>query len=308
MAHPRRRPKQLVPQERRIYHAELETCPHCGTPLRLSGHYTWRKTVQTLNGVVYVASRPKECPNPGCPQYGQRYPSAAAQQVALPYSTYGLDVVAQIGWWRDHEHLSDTEIHRRLQGRVQISRREVDWLIQQYRLLLACDRQAALDRLTQAVAEYGGLIIALDGLEPEGAQEQLWVVREVLTQTVLAAAWLPRVTAETLGTLLTPAKDFLERHGFPVLATLSDKQSPLEKALETFWPEVRHQWCQAHFLRNLAQPLYEQDLALKTELRHQVRARLRASLREVAAQTPQGAFSPSGGHGPDPDGGSRPEG
>jgi len=121
MAHPRRRPKQLIPQERRIYHAELETCPHCGTPLRLSRHYRWRKTVQTLNGVVYVASRPKECPNPGCPQYGKRYPSAAAHQVALPYSTYGLDVVAQIGWWRDHEHLSDTEIHRRLQrieGRV----------------------------------------------------------------------------------------------------------------------------------------------------------------------------------------------
>jgi len=94
MGPPRRRPKQLVPQERRIYHAELETCPHCGTPLRLSGHYTWRKTVQALNGVVYVASRPKECPNPGCPQDGQRYPSAAAQQVALPDSTYGLDVVA----------------------------------------------------------------------------------------------------------------------------------------------------------------------------------------------------------------------
>ena len=290
MGHLRRRPKQLVPQERRIYHAELELCPHCGTPLRLSGHYMWRKTVQTLDRVVYVASRPKECPNSGCPQYGKRYPSVAAQGVALPHSTYGLDVVAQIGWWRDHEHLSDYEIHRRLQGRVQISRRQVDWLLQQYRLLLACTHQPALERLAQAVAEYGGLIISLDGLEPEGAQEQLWVVREVLTQTILAAAWLPRVTAETLGALLRPVKASLEHHGFPVLATLSDKQTPLEKALETIWPEVRHQWCQAHFLRNLAQPLYERDQALKTELRQQVRARLRASLRQIAAQTPQGVF------------------
>ena len=305
MAHLRRRPKNLVPQERRIYHAELELCPHCGTSLRLSGHYTWRKTVQTLDGAVYVASRPKECPNPSCPQYGKRYPSAAAQRVALPHSTYGLDVVAQIGWWRDHEHLSDHEIHRRLQGRVQISRRQVDWLLQQYRLLLACAQQPSPERLAQAVAEYGGLIISLDGLEPEGAQEQLWVVREVLTQTILAVAWLPRVTAETLGTLLTPVNAFLERHGLPVLATLSDKQRPLEKALETVWPEVRHQWCQAHFLRNLAQPLYERDQVVKTELRQRVRARLRASLREVALQNPEGAFSPSGGHGPEPDGGIR---
>jgi hypothetical protein len=133
------------------------------------------------------------------------------------------------------------------------------------------------------------------------------VVWEVLTQTILLVAWLPRVTAETLRELLRPVKDFLEHQGLPVLATLSDKQSPLEKALTTLWPEVRHQWCQAHFLRNLAQPLYKRDLALKTELRQQVRTRLRVSLREVAAQTPQGTFSPSGGHGPDPDGG-HPEG
>ncbi len=305
MAHLRRRPKHLVPQERRIYHAELELCPYCGTPLRLSGHYTWRKTVQQLDGVVYVASRPKECRNPSCPQRGKRYPSAAAQGVALPHSTYGLDVVAQIGWWRDHEHLSGNEIYHRLEGRVQISRRQVDWLLQQYRLLLACAEQPPLTLLDQAVAEYGGLLISLDGLEPEGAQEQLWVVREVLTGCILAAGWLPRVTAETLGALLEPVKAFLEGHGFPVLATLSDKQRPLVQALEATWPGVPHQWCQAHFLRNLAQPLYERDRALKTELRQKVRTRIRSSLREVAAQTPEGAFSPSSGHRPDPDGGTR---
>lgn len=303
MAHLRRRPKQLVAQERRIYHAELELCPSCGTPLRLSGHYTWRKTVQTLDGVIYVASRPKECCNPGCSQRGKRYPSATAQGVALPHSTYGLDVVAQIGWWRDHEHLSGNEIHHRLQGRIQISRRQVDLLLQQYRLLLACAEQPPPVRLAQAVAEYGGLLISLDGLEPEGAQEQLWVIREVLTESILAAAWLPRVTAETLGKLLAPVKTFLERHAFPVLATLSDKQVPLEKALEAAWPGVRHQWCQAHFLRNLAQPLYERDRALKTDLRQKVRTRIRSSLREVAAQASDGAFSPSDCHRPDCDGG-----
>ncbi len=129
------------------------------------------------------------------------------------------------------------------------------------------------------------------------------MVWEVLTQTIVLVSWLPRVTAEMLGALLTSVNDFLEHQGLPVLATLSDTQAPLEKALETFWPGVRHQWCQAHVLRTLAQPLYARDLALKTDLRQQVRARLRASLREVAAQTPQGVFSPSSGHGLEPDGG-----
>lgn len=130
-------------------------------------------------------------------------------------------------------------------------------------------------------------MISLDGLEPEGAQ-----VREVITESLLAAGWLPRVNAETLGALLAPVK---------VRATLSDKQPPLVGALEATWPEVPHQWCQAHSLRNLAQPLYDRDQALKTDLRREVRQAIRRFLREVTAQAPAGAFSPSGGHRPDPD-------
>lgn len=297
MAHLRRRPKQLVVQQRRIYHAELERCPACGSRLHLSGHYQWRKTVQHLDGVVYVASRSKECRLEGCLRFGKRYPSAGAQAEALPYSTYGLDVVAQIGWWRDREHLGGAEIYDRLCEKIQIGRRHVDLLAQQYRVLLACAERPQPERWTQAVETYGGLIVSLDGLEPEGAQEQLWVVREVLTDTVLAAGWLPRVTQETLETLLTPVKGWFDRHQWPLLATLSDKQVPLEKAVKSVWPDVPHQWCQAHYLRNVADPLYERDRALKTGLRRDVRRQIRDSLREVIGSVSDGAFSPSGGDG-----------
>lgn len=174
MPHLRRRPKELTIQERHIYHAELDRCPSCGEPLHLCGHYNSRKTVQQLDKVVYVASRPKVCCHPTCAMHDKPQPSARAQGVALYYSTYGLDVVAQIGWWRDQEHLSGAEIHRRLQGRIQISRRHVDLLLQQYRLLLACAEAPQADQLAQVVATYGGLILSIDGLEPEGAQEQLW--------------------------------------------------------------------------------------------------------------------------------------
>jgi len=168
----------------------------------------------------------------------------------------------------------------------------MDLLLQQYRLLLACAQHPQLEKLTQTMAEYGGLIISLDGLEPEGAQEQLWVVREVLTDTTLAAGWLPRVNTETLRELLAPVKAFLERHGWLVRATLSDKQGPLVGALKATWPGVPHQWCQAHYLRNVAQPLYDQDQALKTGLRQDVRKAIRRSLKEVATEVPGGAFSP----------------
>src|SRR5438552_8822244 len=100
-----------------------------GTALAPSRHWSWAKTVQQLDRTIYVASRPKRCANPLCAAYGQPLVSATAQQLALPHSSYGLDVVAQLGWWRDHDHLSTAELHALLQGRVQICRRSITLLL-----------------------------------------------------------------------------------------------------------------------------------------------------------------------------------
>src|SRR5439155_13563865 len=153
--------------------------------------------------------------------------------------------------------------------------------------------------LAAAVATYGGLILSLDGLEPEGAQEQLWVVREVLTGTTLAVGWLPRVSQPTLATLLQPVVQLLQQAQWPLLATLSDKQEVVELVLTTLWPSVPHQWCQAHYLRNLAAPIQDRDHALKVALRRDLRQALRPSLRQVAATAEAGAFSPSTGEWPE---------
>jgi hypothetical protein len=149
-----------------------------------------------------------------------------------------------------------------------------------------------MSHLAQAAAEYGGPILHLDGLEPEGAQEQLWTVRELFFTRVLVAGWLPRVNEATLTQLLTPVRDYLDCHSWPVLATLSDKQRVLVNVLQTMWSGAPHQWCQGHYLRNAADPLYDYDHALKTDLRRDVRRTIRRSLSQVAAQAQQGDFAP----------------
>ncbi len=73
-------------------------------------------------------------------------------------------------------------------------------------VLLASADRLDTDILKVAAAELGGLIISVDGLEPEGGQPQLWVVRELLTGSILAAGWLPRVDETTLKEFLTPVK------------------------------------------------------------------------------------------------------
>ena len=286
--------KHLEIQARHIYNSEIKVCPHCGWPLQARSYYQWRKTVQQLDGVVYVASRAKECENPECEHREQSYSSAAAQMVTIPECTYGLDVIAQIGWWRDREHLNRQQIHSRLETkRIQISERQVDHLYARYQVLVGCAERLERKQLEEVVKERGGLIISLDGLEPEGASEQLWVVREVQTDRTLVVGWLPRVNHETLKILLKPVVDL----GLPVLSTGSDKQGCVRKALQEVWPDVPHQWCQSHYLGHATRPIYNYDSTLKTEMRKTIRQEIRTSMGEVLSGSEEPDFSPSVGDG-----------
>ena len=44
---------------------------------------------------------------------------------------------------------------------------------------------------------------------------------------------------------------------------LSDKQTGLMPAVKKVFPKSRYQFCQAHYLRNLAEPLADTDSAFK---------------------------------------------
>jgi len=286
--------KHLEVQERYIYNPEFKVCPHCNEPLQARRHYQWRKTVQHLDRAIYVASQARECVNPRCEHQGQPYTSAAVQMVTVPECTYGLDVIAQIGWWRDKEHLNREQIHTRLRERgVQICEREVDHLYARYQVLLGCAERLDVQRLQEIAKDRGGLIISLDGLEPEGASEALWVVREVQAELILVVAWLSRVNHKTLGALLEPVAA-LE---LPVLATVSDKQGCVAKALREVWSDVPHQWCQPHYLSNATRPIYDLDSELKTALRKTIRREIRESTGEVLSDPERAHFSPSDSDG-----------
>ena len=90
-----RTPKRLYAQERMIYQPELLTCPHCGDLLVMCNYLAWDKTVQTLDRVLSIASRPGHCPKATCRGLRMRLLSAEAQRMALPGSTYGYDVLGR---------------------------------------------------------------------------------------------------------------------------------------------------------------------------------------------------------------------
>lgn len=277
--------KELYPSERIIYKPELSACLHCKGSLVMYNYLSWDKTVQTLDRVLSVASRPGQCADPTCPGRDMRLLSAEGQQIALPGSTYGYDVVARIGWLRQERRDIYAEIRDDLSSRVQISESHVCYLYQQvYLPLLACHERQYWNRLAQTAEQHGGLIIALDGLAPVGGEPQLWFMRELLTGLTLRSGWLCQFDHTTFEAFLQP----LRQLPGSILAVLSDKQKGLVPAVASVLPDVRHYFCQAHYLKNLAEPLAEADSAFNVELRKAVRCKVGPLIRaEKATQAPQ---------------------
>jgi hypothetical protein len=211
--------------------------------------------------------------------------SAEGQQIALPGSTYGYDILVRIGWLRQERQATYTEIESELSPRVRISESHLRYLYQQvYLPLLACHERQRWNELEQAAEHYGGLIIALDGLAPEGGEAQLWFIRELLTGLTLRSGWLSQQEQSTFEAFLKP----LVQLPGPILAVLSDKQKGLVPAVAVVLPHSRHQFCQAHYLKNLAEPLAEADEAFKVELRKAIRQEVGALIRpETPTDAPE---------------------
>jgi len=223
-----------------------------------------RKTIQTLQGPLFVAGKSRECANPACCRVGARYYASRVLLLSLPHSTYGLDVLAFIGWQHEQEHRQLAEIQGMLSVRgVEINEPTVGKLYRQFLALLAgmsAEREA---RLAETAAEHGGLIWAIDALQPEGHGTLMYVLYEVLGHTPVAAIQLEGAKADELESWLEPYKSLPH----PVLATLSDGEKAIVAAMERCWPEAAHQRCQAHFLANLAEPVVALDAQLRQQMR-----------------------------------------
>ncbi len=148
--------------------------------------------------------------------------------------------------------------------------------------LLACHERQHRDHLAQIATEQGGLIIALDGLAPQGGEPQIWFIRALTSGVTLRSGWLSQQDQTTFEAFLKP----LQHLEWPILAVLSDKQTGLVPAVATVFPDRRYQFCQAYYLRNLAEPLAEADAAFKGELRKTVRQRLGDLIRQEPGTAP----------------------
>ncbi|HET7638492.1 MAG TPA: pentapeptide repeat-containing protein, partial [Ktedonobacteraceae bacterium] len=111
----------------------------------------------------------------------------------MPGFTFGLDVILLVGQLRLGEHKTVDEIHHLLMERLAplsqtISRREILFLFEAYTALLRAGTEVREDQhWREEVLRNGGLLLSLDGIQPDKGNETMYLVRDVLTGRILTA-------------------------------------------------------------------------------------------------------------------------
>jgi hypothetical protein len=273
---------------RRWYRPSEHECPVCQRTLRQAMTLT-RRTVITLEGVVRLIHAGYRCPDTQCEGHRRTYRSVQADALALPGMTYGLDVVLLVGRLRLREHRTVDEIHRELLTRleplgVKIARREILYLFEAYCTLLRAASEAKDDvEWLSQVEKNGGIIVAVDGIQEDAGNETVYLVRDALTGRMLAAENVMSSETAVMKTLLSPVAAL----DVKVLGTITDAQESELMAVEQLWPEVPHQVCQFHALRDASKPAFEADRKVKTAMRKQLQRKVKGVSQQLSRDMPK---------------------
>ena len=265
---------------KRYYRPTLTTCPRCGASLRRRWTL-WDKYLVTLAGRVHIFSLGYSCRRPRCSRV--IYRSIEAEQLSPKGYSFGFDLMVQIGWWRFWDHRTLDEIATLLTAQhLPVSRRHILNLIGDFLALLRAAQPAKIEA-QRAYFKRHGLVISLAGMEPEQGNEMLFVVREANLDLTLVAKTLYSSRADLISQqLLEPVKAL----GFRIRAVVSDADKNIRRAVKVSLPGCPQQACQVHCVCDAGQPIFEADRAMKTDLRREIRAKLRPISR-VLTQSSQ---------------------
>lgn len=290
--------KQYSRLPKHIFHPEIKVCLTCQTRLRRYATLSQRIVI-TLQGPLQVVHCGYRCPNTACKTAPRVYRSAAADALALPGFTFGVDLVLLVGHLRLGHHRTVDEVHAHLQERLAplhqtISRREVLYLFEAYCNLLRAAHQPSDVPHWHAWREQaeanGGVLLSIDGIQPDKGNETIYLVRDVLTGRVLCAENVQSSETEVMKQLLAPVVQL----GLPVLGVISDAQISERLAVAQLWPTVPHQTCQFHYLREASRPIFDLDRQTRTAMRKTIQSKLRETRSQLThhLQDVQGANAP----------------
>jgi hypothetical protein len=268
--------------------AQETTCPSCQGGLAIRQHrqrYVWR-----LDGLVHQVCRDKRCLDPQCPGSAVIYRPPVDLRLALPRMSFGLDVVATVG----ERHLDRAQSLRQIgcdleeQG-VPIHQTHVGELFRTFVALCQLAR-GDQDKVKRRLVEQGGIYLMVDGVQFDDRSPVLYLCWDARSGAPLFGERLATRDAAALSQLLRRVR----RLGVPVRGITTDAEKGLVPAVAEVFPEVPHQLCHTHFLKNCARPLEPdlRELGTSVEQRaERVRKLERRMDKEAAPPPPAAAVS-----------------
>jgi hypothetical protein len=232
--------------------------------------------VLTLEGRIHVFSLGYSCSRSRCSQSRVIYRSVEAEQLSPKGSSFGFDVIGQVGRWRFWDHRTLDEIATLLRA----LRRQILYLMGDFLALWRAAQPAKIES-RRTYFQRHGLVISIEGMQPEQGNEMLLVGREANLDLTLMAETLYSSRADLISRqLLEPIKAL----GFRIRAVVSDADKNIRRAVEASLPGWPHQAGQVHCLCDAGKLILEADRAMKTDLRRDTRsgAKLRPLSRTLS--------------------------
>jgi hypothetical protein len=265
-----------------ILEVEERTCWECQQPRTVCCHR--QRRIFTVEGPVQLVCKLCHCSNPACSERATTISPEAETALVMPYWVLAWDVFCWLGHRRFARHWSVPQIRSELHDRfaIPLSADAIERYLSRYQGMVAA-RQENANCVASAYRRTKGLILTIDGLQPEKGHETLYVVRELGQKRVWFAETLLSSSAAEVQRVLARARAWVERLGLPVRCWISDKQDAFVTGIAAEFPGVPHRYCNNHFLRELAKPLLEADSQAKVQMRSKVRG-LREIERDVLAE------------------------
>ena len=207
--------------ERQSYQPERKTCLKCGQILKRS-HIGWRKMLIFPTGTKQVTSWVYRCADPDCEAAAQNHISQEAEKLHLKHRRYSRELIVKIGYRRFWHHRTMYEIYDWLRQELNlgVSKRQVLNLLADFLALLRAGQPA---KVQQQLSNVTGLIIGIDGMQPEKGNKSLYIVREPRLGLTLMAENLDEGSNEVLSQqLLDPLKAQAKALGLSWQGVVSD--------------------------------------------------------------------------------------
>lgn len=219
-------------------------CPSCGEQVKFE-YSDDGKLVRTLKGTVYQIVNLYSCSNQNCEFSKVKFNPSPR----FDYSnrSFGADVFSFIA----EEFLNYGEKPDQI----------LDRLTKKYCLEISIDtvrricddilklKSLKIDEKTlEIVHAQKFILLGFDGQDPGSDAPSIWSFMDLISNRILATR---KFESLDHGDLYRTIDEICDFYDIEVIGWVSDKQNVITKCHDTYYPEVPHQYCQYHFLRNM---------------------------------------------------------